>query len=234
MWGEMLNIDIPEDADVHNPAAMFKMLEAKLAAEEAEREARRAAKKAKRKPSAAAQQAAAALANADTDLRKIYRQLASALHPERASNETERQRMTSLMSEVNAAYAQKDLVALLNLQWQAELVDADHLERLPDERLKSLTVLLKQQAGELERERQQAQMRWTFELQLPEWLPFRAETLHQLLQEDILELEDVLQLSQSKLDHVKNLAMFKKWLNAERHHIRAFEREQAQHGPSFF
>lgn len=229
MWKQMLHVDLPDDVDVRDPASVFKAVEAQMAAEAAAQATRREARKAKRKPSAAAQQAASALATADTDLRKIYRQLASALHPDRATTDADRQRMTALMSEANAAYAQKDLIALLNLQWQAELVDADHLERQSDERLQSLTLLLKQQSAELERERQQAQQRWAFDLQLPAWMPFKPETLSLMLEEDIEDLNDTLLSMQTHLAAIQELPTLKKWLNTHRQHLRAAERQEAPH-----
>lgn len=76
---------------------------------------------------------------------------------------------TALMSEANAAYDRKDLVALMNIQLQAEMVDRDHASRLSAERLAALTLLLKQQAAELERERQMAQQHWMRKLNIALW-----------------------------------------------------------------
>lgn len=41
-------------------------------------------------------------------LRNVFRQLASAVHPDRESDPDERDRKTALMSEANAAYANLD------------------------------------------------------------------------------------------------------------------------------
>lgn len=163
MFEDMFGTAPPPDIDSSDPDAMMRAAMEKMAAMAAEederRQAKAAARKTKRKPSAAQQQAEQAQQDADTLLRGIYRQLASALHPDRASDEAERQRKNALMGEANAAYERKDLVTLLNLQLQAELVDPDHLERLSDERLKSLTLLLKRQIGDLERERRPRRLR---------------------------------------------------------------------------
>jgi len=149
--GEELNLD----ADSDDPEAMLhaamEQLRERARQEDAERQARaearqarQAARQAKKGATAKQQQAAQALKDADTSLRHIYRQLASALHPDREPDPAERQRKNALMGEANAAYERKDLVALLRLQLQAELVDPDHLERVSDERLQHLTLLLKQ------------------------------------------------------------------------------------------
>ena len=67
-------------------------------------EDKRQAKKAKKKPAARQLKDAQQKMDANTALRTVYRQLASALHPDREPDEAERLRKTALMSEVNAAY----------------------------------------------------------------------------------------------------------------------------------
>jgi hypothetical protein len=198
---------------------------AAMAAEEEERrEARAAARKARRKPSAAQQQAEQAQQDADTMLRSLYRQLASALHPDREPDETERRRKNALMGEANAAYERKDLVTLLNLQLQAELVDPDHLERVSDDKLKSLTLLLKRQVADLERERQIEQERWWHELKLPRGVALTAAALQQNLELERIALEDQLLSMKIDLDTASELATLKPWLNRQRQMTRAAER----------
>jgi len=51
--------------------------------------------------------------DANGALRSIYRQLASALHPDRETDPAEQLRKTALMKEANAAYERHDLLALL-------------------------------------------------------------------------------------------------------------------------
>jgi hypothetical protein len=81
-------------------------------ADEARKSAKRAARKAQKdaqKKNAAAEKGeippeALRAADAQSAIRTIFRQLASALHPDREPDEQERLRKTGLMSEVNAAY----------------------------------------------------------------------------------------------------------------------------------
>lgn len=220
LFQEMFGTELPRATESDDPEAVLRAgmerLQAEAAEKQAREEARRQARQAKRKPSAAQQQAAQALQDADAMLRNVYRQLASALHPDRAPNEAERSRMNTLMSEANAAYGRKDLVALLNLQLQAELVDPDHLDRLSDERLKSLNLLLKQQVAELERERQLEQQRWLHELNLPQGFPLTAPLLQTWLQDQQDELAQDLLVMRDDLEAVRQLATLKPWLNEQR------------------
>ena len=87
--------------------------------------------------------------DASTVLRSVYRQLASALHPDRAQDAADQQRKTALMSEVNAAYERQDLMALLHLQVSIEQASSQSLMQLPLEKMEAMSRLLKAQANEL-------------------------------------------------------------------------------------
>ena len=89
-------------------------------------------------------------------LRALYRKLAFALHPDRERDPQEQARKTRWLQQANAAYAQRDLPALLAIQ--AEL-SADQrarlggnvslLDGLPPERMTALLVVLEDQAERL-------------------------------------------------------------------------------------
>ncbi|MEK6736210.1 MAG: hypothetical protein AABY47_06545, partial [Pseudomonadota bacterium] len=81
-------------------AGMERLREAKTA----EQEARQQARARKKKPGTTQLKARADQEAAETTLRKVFRQLASAVHPDRESDPDERDRKTALMSEANAAY----------------------------------------------------------------------------------------------------------------------------------
>ena len=123
---------------------------------------KRAARKAKNKP--VADQAEAPQADAKTTLRTIYRQLASALHPDREPDAQAREHKTALMSEVNAAYEKADLTTLMRLQMQVTQVDAKASSRLADDKLTAMCALLKEQVAALEDDLEQMQFRLSREL----------------------------------------------------------------------
>jgi hypothetical protein len=85
-------------------------------------------------------------------VREVYRKLASALHPDREADETERARKTALMQQVNQAYAATDLLRLLELQIQAEQIDAAALGSLSARRLRHYNQVLAEQCAQLEHE----------------------------------------------------------------------------------
>ena len=224
---DALGTELP-DFDPDNPDASLHAAFDHLRQHQREHDeikaAQRAQRQSRRKPSAAQEKAAANQADADATLRLLYRQLASALHPDRASDAAEVAQKHALMSAVNAAYAQRDLVALLELQWRAELVDPEHLERVGEQRLKSLTLLLKQQAAALERDRQASQRRWEAEFDLPPYMPMSPASLQQAFHEQLEDLEAAIDAMQHDLQQVEALATLKPWLNEQRRLVREAER----------
>lgn len=139
-------------------------------------EQRKAAKRAARKAQKQAQKKSAAAekgelppallpeADAKSAIRTVFRQLASALHPDREPDEQERLRKTALMSEVNAAYEKNDLSTLLRLQMQVTQVNARSPNRMPDAQLIAMASLLKEQVAALEDDLSQLQSRLSREL----------------------------------------------------------------------
>lgn len=100
--------------------------------------------------SAAAPRRAPDAADSAQQLRRIYRQLASALHPDRESDPELRTRNTDLLKRANAAYAQHDLYALLSLQMEARLLDSPGLAGIVDAEYKALTATLRRQLRDTE------------------------------------------------------------------------------------
>jgi hypothetical protein len=92
---------------------------------------------------------------ASLSLRAVYRQLASALHPDRIQDETLRAKSTVLMQEANMAYEKKDLLTLLTLQLQIEQINEHQLRQLSEEKLTHFSKILKDQVKEVELEIQE-------------------------------------------------------------------------------
>ena len=173
------------------------------------KQARAQARQAKRVPAPAQLQQEDAAAQ----LRRIYRQLASALHPDREADESRRRHKTALMSEANAAYERKDLVTLMRLQQQAALVPADAVPNTPDDQLATLALLLKQQVADLERERAEQQEALAQANALPDGVVANANSLKAHLLAQVQALEGRVSTLQVALDQAGSVASLKRWLN---------------------
>jgi len=154
--------------------------------------------------------------DADTLLRRLFRQLASALHPDREPEPAARLRKTALMSEANAAYEKRDLVTLLQIQTRAQVADPAAVHQLPDERLASLTLLLKAQVASLERERAARQAALADEFDLPEGTSPNPNSLLQQRIDQVRALESELSGLSHDLEDVGDERSLKRWLNARR------------------
>lgn len=210
-------------ADTDAGASMEELLRAGMerlrASRDEEQERRRAkgqARKARQKTGAGQAKAQERQEDAEKQLRTLFRQLASALHPDREPDAQERLRKTALMSEANAAYGRKDLVTLMQIQLRAELADPAAISRLADDRLAALTLLLKQQVAGLERERAARQQRLAGEFDLPPGQTTNPNTLKHHLLAQVDEMEAAVAQLERDLEQVQEPAGLKRWLNAQR------------------
>ncbi len=140
------------DVPLDSPEALAEALEAQLAQAAAERENRARQRKKSAKALANEARIAEIEVGATKSLRAVFRQLASALHPDRELDPTERARKTTLMQEVNRAYDARDLLALLELQLKIEQIDPAALADLARERLVHYNRVLQDQLVRLEDE----------------------------------------------------------------------------------
>lgn len=223
LLGEPLLPDQP-DADLgdvmHAARARMKQAaeeeDAKAAKRQAKRDAKSKAKQASKPPNEAQLLQASLQGDADTSLRTLYRQLASALHPDRESDPDARLHKTALMSEANAAYARKDYVTLVEIQQRAALADPAAVAKMPNDKLQALTLLLKAQVAELERQRAHTQQQLEHEFDVPPGMGLNANTLKTLLNGQEDGLQEAVDALASELALVKQDAGLKRWLNQQR------------------
>ena len=167
--------------ELHTAEAVFEAGLRQYREQQQRLEDKRQAKKAKKKPVARQLKDAQQKMDANTALRTIYRQLASALHPDREPDEAERTRKTALMSEVNAAYDRQNLSELLKLQLQIAQIDRAALSRMADDKLNAMCLLLKEQVSALEEDEAQAQFEIRHYLGVNELDHISAESLARAL-----------------------------------------------------
>ncbi len=188
----------------------------------AKRAARQAQKQAQKKNAAAEKgEVPTALMrelDAKSAIRTIFRQLASALHPDREPDEQERLRKTALMSEVNAAYEKNDLTTLLRLQMQVTQGNAQSTagtSRMADDKLIAMSLLLKEQVAALKDDLEQLENRLSREL----CVPVRAETdeagLSQSLQRIQADQRHNADSLAADLHRIQNEAELKRWLKEQ-------------------
>lgn len=207
---------VPDLDQIQSPEQLLQIL---LRQAQERREAtaeRRAARRARRKPTARQQQEQERQQDARGTLRSIYRQLASALHPDRERDPAERERKQALMSQVNAANERGDLLALLRLQLAVEQVDEASIARLGDARLASLSLLLQRQIGVLDKELAELQARLSHELGVPVSARDDPRLLADALQQVQAQLEAVAKTLEEDLQRVQEGdAPLKRWLREQ-------------------
>lgn len=212
---EMLGESFADDESLDSVEDVLRAsMERMKEAEEAEYEARQA-KKRKKKPSASQLKSQAEQADAETALRKIFRQLASALHPDRENDPDERVRKTALMSEANAAYERRDLIVLLQIQLRTELASPDAIAKLAEEKLAPLALLLKQQAKDLDRELQICRQKARQEFGLGRFETVSIFNLNGSLLRKVIAMKKELAAMQHDFQHIEDDKYFKRWLKAQ-------------------
>lgn len=216
--GDRLDADLEDESldPMVRMEAMLRAAQERAAHEEEEAHRHHDATARKKPPSAAQRKAVQQQADAKTVLRQVYRQLASALHPDREMEPVERQRKTALMSEANAAYGLQDLVALLHIQQRIAQLEPGAISDIPETKIAAMTTLLKQQAAAHEEEMlgRREQLQQAFNLDFYQ-MPTAANLKKNLAMEaenlayDLAQMEDDLQM-------VQDDAGLKRWLKIQK------------------
>ncbi len=209
---------------IHNPShyqtpeamwvAGVRQWQQQQQADEARKAARRVARKALKKPAAHAQ-AQAEQMDARSAIRTVFRQLASALHPDREPDAQERERKTALMSEVNAAYDKNDLSTLLRLQMQTSLSGAPAAALWADDRLAGMCLLLKEQVSALENDLVQLEAQLTQTLCVPVSAQHSEAAMTQSLLRLQAEQRQVADSLAADLQRIQNGNELKRWLKEQ-------------------
>ncbi len=195
-------------------AAGMRQWQRQQQADEARKAAKRAARKALKKPAAHAQ-AQAEQMDARSAIRTVFRQLASALHPDREPDAQERERKTALMSEVNAAYDKNDLSTLLRLQMQTSLSGAPAAALWADDRLAGMCLLLKEQVSALENDLVQLEAQLTQTLCVPVSAQHSEAAMTQSLLRLQAEQRQVADSLAADLQRIQNGNELKRWLKEQ-------------------
>ncbi len=169
----------------------------------------------KKKLTATQQKIQAELDEAKSTLRFVFRQLASALHPDREHNPDEQARKTELMSEANAAYERRDLVALLKIQLHTALSNTESIAQLAEEKITSLTLLLKQQIKDIENQLNTERDKIRHEFGLKPYESVNQVNLGRSFNLNTMLAEKKINLLQRDLQYLKDENYFKHWLTTQ-------------------
>lgn len=215
---EVIGQSLGDDVDFSDPEAVLRASMEQMQREAQAEQAARNARKARRAKPAAVRKAEAQAQDASAALRSIFRQLASALHPDRETDAAERARKTALMSEANAAYDRRDLMALLQLQLRASLADGQTVAKLARDKIAALTALLKERADVLQRELALAEQQLRVESGLQPYAALSEGGLRRHLAEQQAQLQYTIGQMQRDLRTIGDDAAFKRWLR-EQHRL---------------
>lgn len=177
----------------------------------------------KKGPTAAERRREQDAKDASQSLREVFRKLASALHPDRADDEADRQRRTGLMQRVNQAYEGNDLLGLFALQLEIEQVDAQHLATATAEKARHYNRVLSEQLEQLQTELVGREAALRIEYRLDPYLRLSPAKLGQVLEGAAREWRAMLTDGQLDLQRLEDRAYAKRWLKQRREELRQMD-----------
>lgn len=219
----MFGVKLDDDVDLSSPEKMRAAMEEKLQEikeREAEKQRQAEERRSKRKKTAKQLEKEAKQQqeeqNLSKSIREVYRKLATALHPDREQDETERERKTALMQRVNAAYDKNDLLQLLELQLEIEQIDQEHINNIAEDRLKYFNKILREQLQELQQDIFHLEQSFMMRLQIPPFEQLTPKRLMQHLAHDIQTVKRDIAALKQDLQTFRDLTNLKAWLKGYR------------------
>jgi len=209
----MFGVELGDDLDMSSPEDVLRHAEAQFEADQQAREAPQAKRKKSPKQLAREAQLQAEEAQISQSIREVYRQLASALHPDREPDPQERDRKTALMQRANQAYDKKNLLQLLELQLELEHIDQAAINNLSEDRLMRYNKILKEQLRELEQEILHVEGGFRMRFDISPLVDLSLSTIMRNLASDIVGVRHAIRdLEKDLLAFDEDIKNFKAWL----------------------
>ncbi|EIJ33780.1 hypothetical protein [Thiothrix nivea] len=205
--------------DVNNPQATAERLAEKVKQRMDETEAAEAARPKRKKTAkqeAKEAREAEEAANVSKSIQAVYRQLTSALHPDREQDPAERERKTELMQQVTVAYGNRDLLKLLELQLSVEQIDQGKLNNIAADRLKHYNKILSDQLREIQDEVLYKEDEIRAILRVDPFEPLSPKRLGVLLKQDIRTMQEETARIERDLRLFRDVKQLKAWLKGYR------------------
>jgi hypothetical protein len=215
MLEEHYGIDLDLINTQGSPDEVLRAAMQHLRERDAAEQAQRAARKAKRPKTARQEEAHLKDQDANSALKTIYRQLASALHPDREADPEARKHKTALMGEANAAYERRDLLALLQLQLRIEQVDSESIGRMAHSRLVALSRLLSEQSKALSQDLLRLQLRLFDAFSLHHGTRVSEARIVGSIEEERQALQAAIDQMEADTRRVQDPAQLKRWLKEQ-------------------
>jgi hypothetical protein len=169
--------------------------------------------RARRKPGpAAAKRRDPQVQPAERSLRDVFRQLASALHPDRETDPARRQAKTALMQEVNQAYAANDLLALFELQARIAPVDPAVMANADPQRLKQYNRVLAEQLARIDDEAARIELGFRSDFGLVPGTGMKPKAIDRMIKAQARHLRGMLALHQREVRVLDDRAATRRWL----------------------
>ncbi|OQW98990.1 MAG: molecular chaperone DnaJ [Thiothrix lacustris] len=220
MMERELGIKIEDgEFDPNDPEASAERLFAKFKQQQEQTEAATAARPQRKKTAkqlAKEAKDAEEAANVSKSIQAVYRQLTSALHPDREPDPVERERKTELMQQVTVAYGNKDLLKLLELQLAVEQIDQTKLNNIAADRLKHYNKILNDQLRELQEEVFLKEDQIRMMLHLAPFETLSPKRLVMMVREDVRTMQDMITRIQRDLRMFQDVKNLKAWLKSYR------------------
>lgn len=220
MMEQMFGMEIEGEFDANDPEAMLRMMaqQAQKFHEQADAtaEAQVAARKKTAKQIAKEAKLEQDEKNISLSIRAVFRQLVSALHPDREPDAAERARKTDLMQRVNVAYGNQDLLQLLELQLEVEQIDESMINNISEDRLKHYNKILADQSEELEMEVEQNVLAFTLRFQLDPNEIRDATCALADLEQEIEDMQYLIQDISADVQRFADAKALKAWLKTYR------------------
>ncbi|MEQ1667698.1 MAG: molecular chaperone DnaJ [Sulfuriferula sp.] len=204
-----VTLDADDELDFSDPDMVAARLHEKHAAQQRQAEAQRNARKKSAKQLAQAALEQEEAAGMSKSIQAVYRQLVTALHPDREPDPVERERKTELMQQVNVAYSKKDLLQLLALQWSVEQINQDNLNNIAEDRLKHYNKVLANQLSELQEEVTVLEMQIRQMLNVAPYELLSPKKLAVFLKQDIQSLQQEISRIQHDIRAFRDVKNFK-------------------------
>jgi hypothetical protein len=153
--------------------------------------------------------------DAQQSLRDVYRRLVSLLHPDREPDANERLRKTALMVEANAANAQQDLLALLQIQWRVLAQTEGAITQIADSKLRQFNLMLDKQLTTLERELLSEEFKFRRNFGIEQTQSLQAKMLNRVLRDHVNHGKDAVEQMADSLDLIQDDVGLKYWVRAQ-------------------